>query len=76
MTQDEKWKMMYREYEKFIKDNDRCPSKHHLEERKMHTWWKHNRKVMNAGTMKPARLKEFKKLLALAESHRHINQFF
>ncbi|MBR1785277.1 MAG: hypothetical protein IJ760_07590 [Bacteroidales bacterium] len=75
MTQDEKWMARYREYTKFIKANHRNPSKHYAEEMHMHSWWKHNRKLLNAGTLKDHRKEKFMKLIALAESNRHVNQY-
>jgi hypothetical protein len=75
MTQDEKWMARYQEYANFIKDNGRCPSKHFEAEHQLHSWWKNNRKLLNAGKMKMKRREMFEKLVLLAESHRHINQY-
>ena len=60
---------------KFIRNNHRNPSKHRIEEHDMLNWVKANRKVMNAGKMKPERVEVFEKLLALCEKNRHVNQY-
>ena len=75
MTQDEIWQARCREYADFIKTNHRCPSKHYPEERNLHSWWKHTRKLVNADAMRPDRLPDFRRLIALAEEHRHVNQY-
>lgn len=76
MTQDEKWNARFHEVVTFIETNKRNPSKYDAEERgAYYTWLKANRKVMNAGKMKADRVDAFKKLLALAEEHRHVNQY-
>jgi len=49
MTQDEAWKKNYDEVMSFITENGRNLSKYNLEERRLYTWLKHQRKVMNAG---------------------------
>ena len=75
MTQDEKWMAMYNEVKSFIESNHRNISKYNLEERRLYTWLKHNRKVLNAGGMKPERVERFKELLALTEQYRRKNQY-
>ena len=76
MTQDEKWTARYNEVVTFIETNKRNPSKYDAEERgEYYTWLKHNRKQMNAGTMKPERVEKFKELLALCEQYKHKNQY-
>ena len=55
MTQDEAWKKNYDEVMSFITENGRNLSKYNLEERRLYTWLKHQRKVMNAGEMKEGR---------------------
>lgn len=49
MTQDEAWKKEYDEALSFITENGRNLSKYNLEDRRLYTWLKHQRKVMNAG---------------------------
>ena len=49
MTQDEAWKQNYDEVMLFITEHGRNLSKYNLEERRLYTWLKHQRKVMNAG---------------------------
>ena len=76
MTQDERWMAKYNEVVYFIETNKRNPSKHDEEERgKFLNWLKANRKVMNAGKMKPERVEKFKELLALTEQYRRKNQY-
>ena len=62
MTQDEKWQAQYTEIIAFIKKNHRNPSKYVDEERGLVNWCKHQRKIINAGEMKPERLRLFEKL--------------
>ena len=76
MTQDERWLEKYREVVEFIETNHRNPSKHDAEERyKYYNWLKHNRQLMNAGSLKPARVELFEKLLALCEEYKRVNQW-
>ena len=75
MTQDEAWKKNYDEVMSFITENGRNLSKYNLEERRLYTWLKHQRKVMNAGEMKEERITPFKKLLELSEQYRRKNQY-
>lgn len=75
MTFDELWDKKYLAYSKYIETKHRCPSKHHIEDRELYAWWKHNRKLMNAGKMREDRLILFKRLIAMAEANRHVNQF-
>ena len=55
MTQDEKWQAKYNEVVEFINTNHRNPSKHRIEEHNMLNWLKANRKLLNAGALKPER---------------------
>lgn len=76
MTQDERWQKRYNEVVTFIETNKRNPSKHDEEERgKYLNWIKANRKVLNAGKMKPERVEKFKKLLEMTEQYRRKNQY-
>ena len=75
MTQDEMWEARCNEYAAFIKIHGRCPSRHFDEERNLHSWWKHTRKLVNTGKLKADRVADFNRLLALAEEHRHVNQY-
>jgi len=75
MTRDEEWLAKYYEYANFIKTNGRCPSKHFLEEHQLHSWWKHNRQLLNAGAMKLERRELFARLVTLADGNRHVNQY-
>lgn len=75
MTQEEKWKTRYDEVMLFIKKNGRNLSKYNLEERRLYTWLKHNRKLMNAGELKPERVERFRNLLEMTEQYRRKNQY-
>ena len=59
----------------FINTNHRNPSKHRIEEHNMLNWLKANRKVLNAGALKPERVEAFKRLLELVEQYKRVNQF-
>ena len=75
MTQDEKWQARYNEVMGFLEENHRNPSRHRIEEHDHLNWLKANRKVMNAGKMKPERVEKFRKLLELTEQYRRKNQY-
>ena len=75
MTQDEKWMVRYNEVMEFIELYHRNPSKHRIEEHDMLNWVKANRKVMNAGNLKPNRVEMFNELLALMEQYKRVNQW-
>ena len=76
MTQEEAWRTKYKEIVGFIKKNGRNPSRYDTEERgKYVNWLRHNRKLMNAGKMKPERVEMFHRLLALANENKHMNQY-
>lgn len=75
MKQDERWLARYNEMKTFIETNKRNPSKHRMEEHDMLNWLKANRKLMNAGKMKPERIKMFEDLLALIEQYKRVNQY-
>ena len=65
----------YNEVRSFIETNKRNPSKHRIEEHDILNWLKANRKVMNAGKMKPERVEKFRKLLEMTEQYRRKNQY-
>ena len=75
MTQDERWLSKWREAVNFLETNQRNPSKFIPEERDIRNWWKHNKKLMNAGELKPERLELFKQLLSMGEKYKHVNQY-
>ena len=75
MDQETRWMTRYKEVMAFIETNHRNPSKHRIEEHDMLNWVKANRKVMNAGKMKPSRVEMFEKLLALMEVNKRVNQY-
>ena len=76
MTQDEKWITKYNEVKTFIVTNKRNPSRYDPMERGLYcNWLHHNRKQMNAGTLKPERVEKFRKLLEMTEQYRRKNQY-
>ena len=75
MTQDEKWNIRYNEVIEFINANHRNPSKHRIEEHNMLNWVKQQRKLFNAGTLKPERIERFKGLLEMIEQYKRKNQY-
>ena len=75
MTQDERWLKRYEEVYSFIKLNKRNPSRHRIEEHDYLNWLKANRKILNAGRMKPERIEKFRKLLEMTEQYRRKNQY-
>ena len=76
MTQDEAWLAKYNEVISFIETNKRNPSRYDPAERGLYlTWLKHNKKLLNKGTMKANRIEPFKALLALCEAYKRKNQW-
>ena len=75
MTQDEKWIARHNEVMEFIQTNHRNPSKHRMEEHDMLNWIKQQRKLLNAGKLKDDRIEPFKRLMALIEAHKRVNQY-
>lgn len=75
MTQEEKWFARYKEVIRFIESNHRNPSKHRIEEHDMLNWVKQQRKLHNAGKLKPERVESFNKLVALIEENKRVNQY-
>lgn len=75
MTKDELWIAKWREVIDFMENNHRNPSKHRIEEHRMLNWIKHNRKLMNAGELRPERLELFQELLAVGERYKRVNQY-
>jgi len=75
MTQEQRWLTKYTQVKTFIETNHRNPSRHRIEEHDMLNWVKANRKLMNAGELKPERIEKFKKLMERAEKYRRVNQY-
>lgn len=75
MTQEERWLARYNKVVMFIETNHRNPAKHRIEEHDHLNWCKANRKVLNAGKMKPERVEKFRKLLEMTEQYRRKNQY-
>ena len=75
MTQDERWMAKYNEVKEFIECEHRNPSKYRLEEHDMLNWIKHNRKLLNAGTLKAERIELFTQLLSKMENNKRVNQY-
>ena len=74
MTQEERWLTRYNEVVDFIESNHRNPSRHRIEEHDMLNWVKQQRKLVNAGALKPERMEPFNKLMELMERYRRKNQ--
>ena len=75
MTLDEKWISRYNEVREYIEVNHRNPSKHFVENRNLLSWVKQQRKLMNAGTLKPDRVEAFKRLMEIWEENKRVNQY-
>ena len=75
MTQDERWNIQYQEVKGFIEKNKRNPSKHRIEEHDMLNWVKQQRKLVNAGALKPERMEAFKRLMEIWEENKRKNQY-
>lgn len=75
MTQDERWMANWQEVMTFMESNHWRPSKFIDTERGLRNWWKHQQKLMNAGELKSERVEKFKKLLAVGEKYKHLNQY-
>ena len=75
MTQDERWIVRFNEVVEFLKRNHRNPSRHRIEEHNMLNWVKQQRKLLNAGTLKPERIERFKELLEMIEQYKRKNQY-
>lgn len=75
MTQDERWQIRYDEVMNFMEREHRKPSKYYPEEKLMFHFIHHNKKLYNAGALKPERVEMFEKLLASCEEHRRVNQY-
>ena len=75
MDQETRWLMRYNEVKRFIEENKRNPSKHRIEEHDMLNWVKQQRKLVNAGTLKPERMEAFKRLMEIWEENKRKNQW-
>lgn len=75
MTQEERWLIRYNEVVDYIVSNHRNPSKYRIEEHDMLNWVKQQRKLHNAGRLKADRVEPFKKLMALIEENKRVNQY-
>ena len=76
MTQDEIWNNKYKEVFTFIETNKRNPSKYDPEERGRYlNWLRHNRKLYNAGELKPERVEGVRELLEMTEQYKRVNQY-
>ena len=75
MTQEERWLKNYQEVIDFIKKNHRNPSKYQPTEKGMVNWLKQQRKLINAGLLKPEHVGMFNKLQELGELYKRVNQY-
>lgn len=72
---DELWIARWQEAVDFLETYHRKPSKFIPEERNMRSWWKRNKKLMNAGELRSDRIAMFQQLLELSEKYKHVNQY-
>ena len=70
-----RWLYICNQIVTFIKTRKRRPSKHHPEDRQMHNWIKHNKRLLARGEMPPERVRHFQELLDLAAKYRRVNQY-
>ena len=75
MTQSELLLSKWQETIDLLEINHRKLSKFIPVERNLRSWWKHNKKLMNAGELKPERVEMFEQLLVLGEKYRRVNQY-
>lgn len=75
MTQDERWMNRYNEVKELIETTHRNPSRHFVENRNLLSWIKQQRKLLNAGALKPERVEPFKALMKLIERYKRTNQY-
>ena len=75
MDQETRWFIRYQEVMEFIETNHRNPSKHRIEEHNMLNWVKQQRKLHNAGKLNLNSVEAFKKLMALMEENKRVNQY-
>ena len=75
MTQDERWMNRYNEVKELIETTHRNPSRHFVENRNLLSWIKQQRKLLNAGALKPKRVEPFKALMKLIERYKRTNQY-
>lgn len=75
MDQETRWLARYNEVKTFIEKNHRNPSKFVPEERGLRNWVRHQQKLVNKDELKPERVGKYKKLLALMEENKRVNQY-
>ena len=75
MEQETRWLTRYNEVKVFIEREHRNPSRHRIEDHDMLNWLKANRKLMNAGTLKPERVAPYTQLLWQIEKYKNKNQY-
>ena len=76
MTKDEKWLTKYDEVKTFIETNHRNPSKYDDTERWLYcNWIHHNKKLLNAGTLKEYRVELYAQLPERMEENKRLNQY-
>ena len=75
MTQEERWMVRYNEVKEYIETTHRNPSRHLVENRNLLSWVKQQRKLINAGKLKPERIEMFNKLTELWEENKRKNQW-
>lgn len=63
-----KWKRRYEMLLQFVREHQRYPSRHHVEEHQLLNWLKYNRKLINKGELDPERVKLIEQLQSLRAS--------
>jgi hypothetical protein len=75
MNQEECWVVRYNEVMAYNKKEHPKPSKFYPEEKLMFYFNHHNKKLYNAGSLKPEQKEMSEKLLALCEEYKRVNQY-
>ena len=70
-----RWQQNYDLLKAYIAEHHQLPDKKKVENRGLLNWWKYNKKLLNAGELKPDRVELFNQLLELGERYKHVNQY-
>lgn len=73
-SQDKRWDRMWQAYTDYMNENGCRPSKHHTEDMRLFDWYKHNKKLLNQGKLRPERMEKFRLLLIEAKDVQRVNQ--
>lgn len=75
MKNDISWDLHYNDIMQFMETQKRRPSKHYAEELPMFNWFKHQKKLMAKGKLKPERMERLKQMIDFAKPLVRINQY-